>query len=167
MSESVKMIQMRFVWFPYLRIIGFSVLRSMLQQPSVVMVNFLMMVWDLSTESVTHLYSWELRNVNVRHYWNISSMARPTSRWACWETDSRQASQTVSYQMCRHTNLYNDLPSSCRIHWSRNSRISHPPRSPARLLTAITGRCLAVENDGKRLWKSECTLKVWLNTLSR
>lgn len=33
---------------------------------------------------------------------------------------------TVWYQIHRHTNLHNDLPSFCRIHWSRNSRISHP-----------------------------------------
>lgn len=41
------------------------------------------------------------------------------------ERDSRWASQTVSFQIHRHTNLHHDLPSFCRIHWSRNSRISH------------------------------------------
>lgn len=42
-----------------------------------------------------------------------------------------------------------------------------PPRAPARLLSAITGRCLAAEDDGKHLRKSVCVLKVWLSTLSR
>ena len=67
----------------------------------------------------------------------------------------------VSCQIHRHTNLHNDLPSCCRIHWSRNSRISHPrPCSSAPLLSAITGRHLAAEGDGKHLRKPVCVRMV-------
>lgn len=146
--------QVCFVWFPYLKEyeLFFAQRHTFLEQQSVVMVIFQIIVEVLSAKLIAHLHPWgaekcgrqALREhkLNSQAHFKGRHIERQTPDEPLKQFHIKSTDVQISTMICQ-------VPAE--FTGAGIAEFHTPARAPAPLLSAITGRRLAAEGDGKHL----------------